>query len=168
MTTCSTCGQEKAEEEFRVRTDTGRRRGECRDCAASYGEAYRAENKTAIRASKSAYASENKDAIAARFRPWYHRNKERVRDGVLRRVYGVTLAEKTAMLAAQGDRCAICRTDEPGGHGWNLDHDHATKMPRGILCHGCNTALGGFGDSVDTLRAAIEYLKPEPLRLVAG
>ena len=73
------------------------------------------------------------------------------------------------MLAAQGYRCAICRTDDPGIRKnakqlagwptvWNIDHDHETGEVRGLLCRGCNVALGAVRDSVTTLVAMIEYL----------
>lgn len=39
-----------------------------------------------------------------------------------------------------------------------LDHDHQSGSIRGILCNGCNTALGKFGDSEQILLAAINYL----------
>ena len=48
----------------------------------------------------------------------------------------------------------------PNGHGrLHLDHDHKTGKFRGWLCHSCNTGLGHLGDSVESLIAAIHYLK---------
>lgn len=80
--------------------------------------------------------------------------------------YGISLDEKDAMLAAQGGVCAVCGTDEPKGHGWVTDHDHACcptvescgKCIRGILCNNCNLALGHAKDSVERLTALIAYL----------
>lgn len=72
-----------------------------------------------------------------------------------------------AILEAQGGRCAICRTDNPGSRRWNIDHDHACcttpakscgKCIRGILCGHCNRMLGYAKDSPETLRAAAEYI----------
>jgi hypothetical protein len=63
-------------------------------------------------------------------------------------------------LEAQGNVCAICKTDTPGGRGqFHADHDHNTKQPRGVLCHNCNVALGNFKDNPEILQAAIEYLE---------
>jgi len=48
------------------------------------------------------------------------------------------------MLKAQGNLCALCGSDNPGGR-WNrffADHNHETGKPRGLLCFHCNTALG--------------------------
>lgn len=77
------------------------------------------------------------------------------------RLLGLTPADYTRMLAEQGGRCAICRTDRPWLRGgrWAVDHDHSTEQVRGLLCHRCNTALGLVGDSRDVLAAMIEYLR---------
>lgn len=80
----------------------------------------------------------------------------------IKRLYGLTLAEYDAMVIAQENRCAICRTDEPGGHGgrtWHVDHDHETGRVRGLLCSPCNTGLARFGDNPAVLRRAAEYLE---------
>jgi len=63
-------------------------------------------------------------------------------------------------LQEQGNVCAICGTDTPGGKGqFHADHNHETSQPRGVLCHNCNVALGNFQDNPEILKAAIEYLK---------
>jgi hypothetical protein len=63
-------------------------------------------------------------------------------------------------LEEQGNVCAICKTDTPGGRGqFHADHNHDTNQPRGVLCHNCNVALGNFQDNPEILQAAIEYLK---------
>lgn len=72
------------------------------------------------------------------------------------RQYGITAEEFNAKLAEQEGRCALCREFR---YPLNMDHCHARGANRGILCHNCNTGLGLFGDSVETLEMAIEYLK---------
>jgi hypothetical protein len=63
-------------------------------------------------------------------------------------------------LEEQGNVCAICGTDNPGGRGqFHADHDHVKNQPRGVLCHNCNVALGNFKDNPEILRAAVEYLE---------
>jgi hypothetical protein len=59
------------------------------------------------------------------------------------------------LLAAQGDRCAICGAADPR----HLDHDQRTGWVRGILCFNCNGGLRQFRDSPDVLAEAITYLK---------
>lgn len=79
--------------------------------------------------------------------------------------YGITTFDFDDLLAAQGGRCGICKTDKPvanrGGlaNGWCVDHDHSTGKIRGVLCQGCNTGLGSFRDSADALTNAAAYLR---------
>jgi hypothetical protein len=74
-------------------------------------------------------------------------------------LYGLTPEAYAALLETQDARCAICRTDTPGGKGgWHVDHNHATGLVRGLLCTNCNQGLGQFADDPDRLRAAADYL----------
>ena len=76
--------------------------------------------------------------------------------------YGVTVDHVEALKAAQGGKCAVCGTDEPGGRGggrWYVDHDHVSGAVRGLLCNHCNLGLGHFRDNVEALQAAIRYLE---------
>lgn len=65
------------------------------------------------------------------------------------------------MIKNQDNSCAICETTEPKGrhNKWQIDHCHATKIVRDLLCWKCNTALGAFKDDISTLEKAIKYLK---------
>ena len=54
----------------------------------------------------------------------------------------------------------ICKSP-PGHKSLHIDHDHKTGKVRGLLCHGCNTAIGLMKDDVNILTKAIEYLKKE-------
>lgn len=75
-------------------------------------------------------------------------------------LHGLSGAERDAMLAAQGGKCALpsCRTTEPGGSGWCVDHDHTTGVVRGVLCHSCNVGLGLFRDDPNLLADARQYV----------
>lgn len=70
----------------------------------------------------------------------------------------MTEGDFDSMLESQGGACAICRTKEPGGRNWCVDHCHDSGKVRGILCLECNAGLGKFKDNPDFLRRAIEYL----------
>lgn len=86
-------------------------------------------------------------------------SKEQTRNSNLKRHYGITLDDYDSLLEKQEYKCAICGTDTPNGMGrFHVDHNHATGEVRGLLCHGCNTALGGFKDSPDLLLKARDYL----------
>lgn len=77
--------------------------------------------------------------------------------------YGITNAEFDAMLEAQDNKCAICGVDHDEwmaktGNRFCIDHCHTTQEIRGLLCMNCNTGLGHFKDSADSLHRAIQYL----------
>lgn len=109
----------------------------------------------------------DREAGRAQSRMWRERNPEKVRAAKRKHRYGITGQEYTRLLAAQGERCAICRTADPGaGQTWNVDHDHGCcpgerscgRCVRGLLCKRCNTGVGMFRDDPDRLAAAAAYL----------
>ena len=90
------------------------------------------------------------------------RHEERVAYQILTR-YGInSIEERDAILASQGNACAICRrTGCTWGKGfkdvWHIDHDPAKPGTyRGILCAFCNTALGRLEKF---LPAVTQYLR---------
>jgi hypothetical protein len=82
------------------------------------------------------------------------------RDYNLRKNYGISSADYDRMLEGQDGRCAICRSDQPGGRTkyFHVDHCHSTNKVRGLLCMPCNIMLGQADDNIDTLNNAINYL----------
>jgi Recombination endonuclease VII len=87
--------------------------------------------------------------------------KERCRTLAL---YGLTKEQWDRLVAHQGNRCAICVTATPGGRGesWHIDHDAATGMVRGLLCHNCNVGIGNLRHDPKIIMAAAEYLASPP------
>lgn len=82
------------------------------------------------------------------------------REWRFKRDYGLTIAQRDQMLAAQGGCCAVCRSSSPGNKkGWHVDHCHSTGKVRSILCHHCNNALGQAKDSPERLRALALYVE---------
>ncbi|UXY26552.1 endonuclease VII domain-containing protein [Streptomyces sp. HUAS TT20] len=73
----------------------------------------------------------------------------------LKRNYGLTEAERDALIAAQNGLCAIC-LDAPPVH---VDHCHNTGRVRGVLCFNCNSAIGKLRDDPDAARRAAAYLE---------
>jgi recombination endonuclease VII len=113
------------------------------------------------------------------------RNRERrerigadgVRADNLRTKYGISVEEYDALRARQDYRCAICGTHEdalpPAGVGRPrldgrptavpvklvVDHCHHSRRVRGLLCVGCNAAIGQFRDNETALWGAVRYLR---------
>jgi hypothetical protein len=140
---CPKCGLYLPVEAFGIRTKTGRPKGYCKACEATYDAEYRSTE----------LGAENKRRAS---RSWVKNNREYF----LVRNYGLDLASYAGLLERQEGRCAICRTDRPGGgNEWMVvDHCHATKVVRGLLCVHCNLAIGQMADDPARLRAAADYL----------
>jgi hypothetical protein len=63
--------------------------------------------------------------------------------------FGITVAEYDALFLKQDKKCAACGFPPAGTRRPHIDHDHSTGKIRGILCHGCNVALGMLGDMAE-------------------
>jgi hypothetical protein len=103
-----------------------------------------------------------------------------VRAANLRDKYGMTVAEYDALREKQDYRCAICgrhedelpvtavgrprRDGRPTATAFKLavDHCHSTGRVRGLLCVGCNAAIGHFRDDRTVVLAALTYLGGPP------
>ena len=79
----------------------------------------------------------------------------------LKTQYGLTLDDYNNKVIEQDHKCAICFKDETKVFKGLLfvDHCHTTGKIRGLLCSNCNTALGKFEDSQNTLMNAVQYLE---------
>lgn len=137
---CRKCGAS-----MRKRATQGWR---CNPCHAAWRRSYRAANR---------------ESVAALTRNQRRKNPARTKLQTRKRnlrIYGLTIEQFDALLAAQGGACAICRTLEPGGRGtFSVDHCHVTGKRRDILCFRCNTTLGRLGESPTLLRRMLAYLR---------
>ncbi|MGY1581634.1 endonuclease VII domain-containing protein [Streptomyces sp. MN13] len=77
------------------------------------------------------------------------------RQGQPKRRYGITEAERDALIDSQGGICCRCLS-APAAH---VDHCHETGRVRGVLCFSCNAALGQFKDRPDAIRRAAAYVE---------
>lgn len=130
-----------------------RRPGPATYTCANCGEEFRAKRR---RTGDVAYCSRKCKSLA--------RTPEQNRETALRSYYktryGLTV-EEVAEMRAGG--CQICgRRGSPGRwegvQNLHVDHDHETGEVRGVLCHGCNLAIGHL-PTRELLEAAIRYLK---------
>lgn len=128
--------------------------GECKDCKNRRAKRWRDSHPERVRAF-------NKRNNARRPSGY---EKERWPRRRLRR-YNLTLERYDEMVEAQDGKCAICR--KVPVLTFRIDHDHSCcpgldscgECVRGLLCHGCNSALGQLDDDPGTLRRAADYLE---------
>ena len=104
----------------------------------------------------------------------YHTNQQfrlRALERHVSKRYGSSLKDLEQLLLQQGERCAIClrhwrdckrtkraRYDTSFLQHLNVDHDHRTGAVRGLLCHGCNAAIGQLEGDPIRIRRAKNYL----------
>jgi hypothetical protein len=98
-----------------------------------------------------------------KYKVWAEKNKEKRRAASRKFEYNLLPEEFEAKFKEQDGKCPICLAplENP-----DVDHDHSCcpqrktcgKCTRGLLCHGCNTALGLFNESEEILQRAIQYV----------
>ena len=127
----------------------------------AYQAAWYVANSEKIKARQAAYYVANSEKIIARSSAYYAANREKRKASIkLRRrmkKYGLSSEAFQLMLLRQNHACGICKETfliTPA-----IDHDHKTGGVRGLLCLRCNTALGGFRDSLEILESAKQYLQ---------
>jgi hypothetical protein len=77
------------------------------------------------------------------------------RNRKIKKEYKMNPADVTDQIAAQNGKCAAC------GMTRNLviDHSHSTGKVRGLLCRGCNLALGFVGEDPKILASMLVYIE---------
>jgi hypothetical protein len=76
---------------------------------------------------------------------------------VTRKMQRYALTESEVLRLMEISNCEICESvvSVDGAH---IDHCHKTGAVRGVLCHTCNTGIGGLQDSPEFLSSAAQYL----------
>lgn len=121
----------------------------------------------AYTAAKKRYNKSEKGRVVnkAQMERWRKANRSKVlasyRKHDLKRHYGITPEQWDALFNMQGSCCGVCRSPDPGrvNGQWSTDHNHSTGEVRGILCNGCNLALGHVKDDPNRLRLLAAYLE---------
>lgn len=168
MKVCGRCGESKALDEFapdrRAKSGVGRYCLPCKDERTK--EQARERNRRYVAAHPERRAAGQKrwrERVGPDYwRRWREANPGKDREYQLRSLYGITVEQYDAMFEAQGGLCAIC--GRPGNGPLRVDHDHETNEVRGLLCHGCNVAIGLMADDPDRLIAAAAYLLAQRLK----
>jgi hypothetical protein len=76
--------------------------------------------------------------------------------------YGLNEDDFLNMLEYCNNSCEICEKKFTSDSRYTtacVDHNHSNGHVRGLLCHQCNKALGGFKDDVKLLNRAVVYLE---------
>ncbi|GHJ59142.1 hypothetical protein NOK12_16600 [Nocardioides sp. OK12] len=145
----------RPENRERVLAQRAQRRAAKRDEINAAAAAYREGNRAMLAEKSRAYKAANPEVVVAYRRATAEKHADRKRE----MKYGLRPGQFAEMLADQGGRCAICRTDTPNGNGWQVDHCHDTGDVRGILCHSCNVGIGHLKDNPAVVEAALNYLR---------
>ena len=147
MKNCSKCKQGKELSEFHKQKDRKNGLGlksECKECTKEYRQKYYLKHQE----------REINRAIGYR-----SQHKEQIKNNYYKRKYGLTTNTIDQMFAAQGQKCAICKsTESKSKHSWHTDHDHKTDKVRGILCQPCNMSLAKL-ENLEWKKLAEEYLQ---------
>lgn len=150
----------RAKDNARLRAYYQAHQQKLRERAKAHYHAHREK----IRKRAGVYYQAHKEAINERMRATRQARKDAndpaLRNGKLKRLYGISVAEYDALFAKQGGVCAICRKRSKGR--LCVDHCHLTGTVRGLLCSACNIALGSLKDDQASLAAALAYLGALP------
>jgi hypothetical protein len=162
---CKKCGEVKPIDEFyRATGMADGHRSECKACHQRQRKQWYQANRVAAIASVKRWQQQNKEHLHAYRRDYRQRRKREQRNAYLRRTFGISSDDCEALLILQGGGCAICGRP-PAKSSLHIDHDHGSGRIRGLLCVGCNNALGQFLDSRDLLNRAANYLDGSLLTL---
>lgn len=78
----------------------------------------------------------------------------------LKRNYDMTPEQYNEMLVSQGNSCACCGAHESEfKRRLHVDHEHATRQVRALLCTRCNPLVGFAKEDIARLEMTATYLK---------
>lgn len=131
---------------------------------AAYLAKYRAANRERLQTQQRAWNAAHIDQVRSYQRRKHARLlatdpdglRRKMRANHLARMYGLTQDQYAKMAASQQFRCAICGEPDERLH---VDHEHASRRIRGLLCGRCNRAVGLFRDDPSLIRSAAAYLE---------
>ena len=83
-------------------------------------------------------------------------HKEKNKNNRFSRYKDFSKEQYEEMYKQQNGKCSLCNKMYIQLH---IDHCHSTGIVRGLLCSSCNSALGKFGDNIEGLQKAIDYIK---------
>lgn len=164
---CTKCGRRlltTVEYFYRDRSRKDGLQRQCKGCQGAMKAGWQKNNRNRHNERARIWSKQNREKCNAAKRKYRKKHPDRCRAAKRRYTHGITNEEYVRLLKQQNGVCAICHQPETmvrGGRVQHLsvDHSHATGEVRGLLCVGCNTALGSMKDNEEHLLAAVEYLK---------
>lgn len=153
---CVKCGVSIAKDDFAKggidkKTAKNRKRRVCKSCWA---------------ASLRRYRGLDLDDFQARSRAYRNKNRDKLRSGQMRGMYGISLERYAEIFQSQDGVCASCGLPERTRHPISeqtkrlaIDHCHRTGRIRGLLCSRCNVALGLLNDDPERIKLLLAYLE---------
>lgn len=124
----------------------------------AYQQVWRDRNRRKIRAAQAARVARDPAKERERLDTYVQEHRAVVRTTKRRhklRAYGLTPEAYERLVLIQSGRCAVC-DDVPVGN-LHVDHCHVTGAVRGLLCGGCNRALGILKEDPERITALAEY-----------
>jgi hypothetical protein len=146
MKKCGRCKEEKPFSEFyKHKSRSDGLTWDCKECRKEYNKRYR-------------HSPEY-------MREWRKNNPLKSYLYNIKAKHGITKKEYDKLFEESNGLCSVCR--KPEQLQWKdgsikrlaLDHNHKTGKIRGLLCNGCNRALGYIHDDPDIARQLAKYLE---------
>ena len=124
------------------------------------------KRKESLNKATKLWRSKNPEKIKEIRRKTDLKRSQQRRERLLLQKYGLSFNDYCSLLEEQGGMCKICGRIETRTHYkskqimlLHVDHCHTTGKVRGLLCSGCNLALGNLEDNIEYLENAILYLR---------
>lgn len=126
----------------------------CKECTGLKNKLYETNNPGKKKDRQKRWKTKHRDRELIKKRVWNANNRLKLRAST----YNITVADYERLLQKH-TVCAICGNPPKGRKPLHIDHDHFTGKVRGLLCSGCNLAIGLFRENIEAMQSAIHYLK---------
>jgi Autographiviridae endonuclease VII len=163
MKTCAKCKTKKPLDDFsNAKSSSDGKESRCRACRAEDYRAFRARDPEGFREKRRIQEQNRRERDPAQFNA---QRRKYVLSWRYKKFYKLSAGDYQSLLSAQNGVCAICRQPETvrrrdgSLRPLHVDHSHTSGDVRGLLCSGCNSALGLLKENVSTLHSAISYLQ---------
>jgi hypothetical protein len=161
---CKKCKEFKNLEDF-YKKKTGARgvSSLCNKCDREYHREYyklrQLRYKENLIVEQKDYIPPRKDERAQWSKEDRIKNPSKYRNQLYKTQYGITLEQYNILLKSQDYKCANngCTITHSEQMKLCVDHCHTTKEVRGLLCRGCNTALGQLKENTERICGLMEY-----------